>query len=62
MGKCIGCTLLTLFLYSFATVSAAPAEPQCIGPVLLAELIANPDTYHDKTVWVIVYATIDFES
>ncbi len=29
---------------------------------MLAKLIANPNTYHGKTVWVVTHISIDFEN
>ena len=48
-------------LCTSASALAAP-DQECGERVSLAALIANPDAYHGKTLWVVVYATIDFEN
>jgi hypothetical protein len=61
MVKCTGCILLATLLYSNATVLTAAPEQECPDHETLAKLITNPDTYHDKSVWVVAYTTIEFE-
>lgn len=53
--------LLIVFLSVMNPVLAAPVE-KCGEPVPLAKLIANPDAYHGKAMWVVAYVTIDFEN
>jgi len=40
---------------------AAPAT-ECGERVSLAKLVANPDKYHGKALWVTAHITIDFEN
>jgi hypothetical protein len=40
---------------------AAPAT-ECGERVPLAKLIASPDNYHGKAMWVVAHITIDFEN
>ena len=44
-----------------APVLAAP-DPACGERVPLGKLVANPDKYHGKAMWVVAYITIDFEN
>lgn len=44
------------------TTPALAAAPECGEPVPLAGLIANPDAYHGKALWVVAHATIEFEN
>jgi hypothetical protein len=52
----------------FAALSCASAtafaarDAACGERVPLAALIANPDAYHGKALWVVAHATIDFEN
>ena len=62
MVRYIGIILLVTFLCANVPVWAAAPEQECVGPVALAGLIADPDTYHDRTISVVVYATIEFEN
>ena len=45
-----------------ATTSSSASTPECGERVSLAKLIANPDTYHGKTLWVVANVTIEFEN
>lgn len=45
-----------------ATVPVSAATPECSERVSLAKLIANPDVYHGKALWVVAHVTIDFEN
>lgn len=45
-----------------ATVPVLAATPECSERVSLAKLIANPDAYHGKALWVVAHVTIDFEN
>lgn len=51
----------TLLCVIAQSLLAAP-DTECGERVPLARLIADPDAYQDKTLWVIAYATIDFEN
>ncbi|MBI5438556.1 MAG: tetratricopeptide repeat protein [Nitrosomonadales bacterium] len=53
-----------LFAASWCLVTTALAAPDtgCGERASLAELIASPDKYHGKTLWVVAYITIDFEN
>lgn len=53
--------LFAVLLCAPIPVLAAP-DPECGERVSLAKLIANPDAYHGKALWVVVHATIDFEN
>ena len=57
-------TIRILFVaLSCATVpSLAAPDQECGERASLAALIANPDAYHGKVLWVIAHATIDFEN
>jgi len=44
-----------------ASASAA-ADQDCAQRVPLAKLIANPDAYHGKALWVVASVTIEFEN
>lgn len=48
-------------LCATTSVLAAP-DRECGERVSLAGLIANPDAYHGKTLWVEAHVTIDFEN
>ncbi|MCL4315670.1 MAG: hypothetical protein M1527_02195 [Gammaproteobacteria bacterium] len=61
MLKDVVSILFAALLCATASVVAAPG-PECSERVPLARLIANPDEYHGKALWVVVYATIDFEN
>lgn len=37
-------------------------DQQCEEPVLLTRLVAEPETYHGKTLWVVANVTIEFEN
>jgi len=54
-------TLLVALLCTTASLWAA-ADQDCVQRVPLANLIANPDAYHGKTLWVVASVTIDFEN
>lgn len=51
----------TLLCVIVPALLAAP-DTECGERVPLARLIADPDTYQDKTLWVIAYVSIDFEN
>lgn len=57
-------TIKTLFVaLSCATApSLAGPDQECGERASLAALIANPDAFHGKALWVIAHATIDFEN
>ena len=57
-------TVRTLFFaLSCATApSLAAPNQECGERTPLTALIANPDAYHGKALWVIAHATIDFEN
>lgn len=57
-----GRIFLAALLCATATAWAAAPERECGERVSLSKLIANPDAYHGKAVWVVAYATIEFES
>lgn len=59
--KRIGKILFVTSLYAATPVLAAPA-PECGGHMPLARLIADPDAYHGKALWLVAYVTIDFEN
>ncbi|MFN0315731.1 MAG: hypothetical protein ACKVQA_11925 [Burkholderiales bacterium] len=40
----------------------APDQEGCDQRIALATLIANPDAYHGKALWINAYTTIDFEN
>ena len=61
MMECNRRTLFATLLCVTASVLAAP-DPECGEHVPLARLIANPDDYHGKALWVVAYVTIDFEN
>ena len=54
--------LFAALLCATAPVVAAAPDPECGERVSLAGLIANPDAYHGKALWVVAYVTIDFEN
>jgi tetratricopeptide (TPR) repeat protein len=60
--KYIGGILLAALLCATASVLAAATNQECGERVSLARLIANPDAYHGKALWVVAYVTIDFEN
>lgn len=60
--KHIGTILLAAFLCTTASVWAAAPGPECGERVPLVKLIANPNAYHGKALWVVVYTTVEFES
>lgn len=53
-----------LFLASWCLTIPALAAPatECGERVPLAKLIASPDKYHGKALWVVAHITIDFEN
>lgn len=53
--------LFVVLLYTPAPALAAP-NPECGEQVVLAKLIAKPDAYHGKALWVRAHITIDFEN
>jgi tetratricopeptide (TPR) repeat protein len=53
--------VITLFSTTASALAAAP-DLECDESVSLAGLIAHPDAYHGKALWVVAYATIDFEN
>lgn len=57
----IGMILFAALLCAIAPALAAPA-PECSERVSLAKLIASPDAYHGKAVWVMAHVTIEFEN
>lgn len=59
--KRIGRILFAALLCAAAPVMSAP-DTVCGERVTLGELIANPDVYHGKALWVIANVTIDFEN
>lgn len=59
--KCIS-RILFVASWCMATPVLAAQNPECGERVPLAGLIANPDTYHGKALWVVAYITIDFEN
>ena len=59
--KHIGSILLTVLLCVTTSVLAAP-NPECGERAPLAKLIANPDAYHGKALWVLAHVTIEFEN
>jgi len=60
--KNIGSILFAALLCAIAPVVTAAPDHECGERVSLAGLIANPDTYHGKALWVVAYVTIDFEN
>ncbi len=60
--KRIGRILFVASLCATASVLAAVPDPECGERVPLAKLIANPDAYHGKALWVVAHVTIDFEN
>jgi tetratricopeptide (TPR) repeat protein len=60
--KHIGNILLTASLCATTSVLAAVPPLKCDEPLPLAGLIANPDAYHGKALWVVAHVTIDFEN
>lgn len=60
--KHIGSILFAALLCATAAVFAAAPDPECGERVSLAGLIAEPETYHGRTLWVVAHATIDFEN
>lgn len=60
--KRIGNILLTASLCATTSALAAVPPLECGEPVPLAGLIANPDAYHGKALWVVAKVTIDFEN
>ena len=60
--KHIGSILLAMLLYAETSVLATLPSLECPEPVPLDKLIANPDTYHGKALWVVAHVTIDFEN
>lgn len=59
--KHIAGILFAVLLCATASVLAAP-NPECGEHVPLANLIADPDAYHGKALWVVAHVTIDFEN
>lgn len=53
-----------LFVASWCLTTPVLAAPvtKCGERVSLAKLIANPDKYHGKAMWVVAHITIDFEN
>jgi hypothetical protein len=49
-------------LLAAAPVSASDPDVECGERVSLAALIAEPDAYHRKALWVMAYVTIEFEN
>lgn len=62
MLKQIKRAVLTTLLCVVFPVWASGQNTECGETVLLEKLIANPDTYQGKTVWVRAYVSIDFEN
>jgi tetratricopeptide (TPR) repeat protein len=60
--KQISRVLFAALLCATAPLLAAAAGPECGEHVPLAKLIANPDTYHGKALWVVANVSIDFEN
>ena len=62
--KHIGSILFAALLCATASVFAAAPDPdpECGERVSLAGLIANPDAYHGKALWVVAHVTVDFEN
>lgn len=60
--KRVGGSLFAALLCATTLASAAAPDAECGERVPLEELIANPDAYHGKALWVVAYATIDFEN
>lgn len=60
--KHIGSILFATLLCATTSVLAAAPDPECGERVSLAKLIANPDAYHGKALWVVASTTIDFEN
>ena len=59
--KHMGSILLAVLLCVTALVLAAP-DPEFGERVSLAKLIASPDAYHGKALWIVANVTIDFEN
>lgn len=59
--KRVGSILIVASCCLIPRVWAAP-NPECGDRVSLAELVANPDKYHGKTISVVAHITIDFEN
>ena len=61
-------SLLAIRALSFALAVAITGTPgvasssDCGDSATLAQLIADPDAYQGRTLWVVAYATIDFEN
>lgn len=55
------CHLLAALLCAVATAAAA-ADQACGERVSLTQLLAKPDAYHGKIVWMVADVTIDFEN
>ena len=55
--KHTGSILLTVLLCVTTSVLAAP-NPECGEHAPLAKLIANPDAYHGKALWVVAYVLL----
>jgi tetratricopeptide (TPR) repeat protein len=53
-----------LFVVSWCASAPASAarDPACSESVSLAALIADPDVYHGRTLWVVAHVTIEFEN
>lgn len=60
--KCIGKILLIASLCITTSVLAAVPPLECGERVPLAKMIAEPDAYHGKKLWVVATITIDFEN
>lgn len=60
--KRTGILLLSALLCATTSVLAAAPKPECGEHVPLARLIAKPNAYHGKALWVVVYATTEFEN
>jgi tetratricopeptide (TPR) repeat protein len=60
--KRVGSILLIASLCATTSVLAALPPLECPQPVPLSKLIANPDVYHGKALWVVAEITIDFEN
>ena len=60
--KRIGSILLAALLCATASVLVAAPDKECGEHVSLARLIADPETYHGRALWVVARVTIDFEN
>ncbi len=57
-----GRILFATLLCATASVLVAAPDKECGEHVSLARLIANPDAYHGRALWVVAYVMIDFEN